>query len=162
MKKILLLTSICITLISCSTPPATEINSGGTVIKKGRGDVIDPVHGKQTEIWYGALSGTGGTNANGVAFIRKFEDGSARINLNLNIALAPTGTKYTAQLQSNMPTKSVAIAIGDVTSIVGDARHSASTETKLLTEDFTEVVIHSLQNGVGKVIATGTMKKSPK
>jgi hypothetical protein len=135
-------------LFSTSTPPS----------KKPAKEVVDPVHGKETSMFYGALSGANDVNANGVAFLSSFADGSSRIRVNLNIALAEKGEKYDVSLRNKTTGKS--IDVGTLSSILGDVRHAVTLEIKTSTDGYTDVLIHRTGKTSPKIVAEGTLKSA--
>lgn len=120
-----------------------------------------PTHGAMTQLWYGALTGTESTPANGVGFLRQFEDDVFTGSLNLNIVPRTDGKlliAWMAQSDGGNP-----IRVGELTSIVGDARHSLSFES---TEDLSDktVVVITLEADAesaapGTRVAEGTLKE---
>lgn len=131
------------------------------VMKSGK-TLVDPVHGKEVAFWYGAVSGVEGTPANGVAYTHKFEDGTYVHTLNLNIK--PTeerGKVFVSWLMSTDSTKP-AVKVGELSSVLGDARHAVKYETKADLTTYTKVVV-TLESTVnptkpGKHVAEGDVK----
>lgn len=171
MRRSSVLISLCIivtTLTACSTKierndsDVLEVKKFNTVMQTEK-DLIDPVHGKQTEVWYGAMTGVGETKANGISLVHRFADGASAITVNLNVLLAKKGYHYTAVLMT--PDQSKSVDIGEVSSIIGDARHSAKAETMTDTTGMTLVHVYEVQGSKkptqGTLIAVGTLKLAP-
>ncbi len=118
---------------------------------KVTGNKPSPVHGEEVLMRYGALEGVGETNANGVGFARKYEDGVWVVTVNLNIAIAPQGKEYTAYLRDSGGER---FEIGQLRSLVGDARHSASADIakNMDDADMVEVFLEDL------LVANGTLR----
>jgi hypothetical protein len=121
----------------------------------------NPTHGKLVHLWYGALSGVADTPANGVGFLRQFEDDVFTGALNLNILPRKDGTRLIAWMAKTGGTE--AVRVGELTSIVGDARHSLSFE---VTDDLADrtVVLITLETSAepaspGTRAAEGTLKE---
>jgi hypothetical protein len=157
---------LSLALAACGTPPTVtptdeeKVREYSTVKQTGK-DQEDPVHGKQVGFWYGAVGGIGDVNANGVGFLRQYEDGLFSLTVNLNILKSETPSVYAAWVTNDDGSKSV--FAGVLSSIVGDARHSASLDTK---EDLTgltrvlvtkESVLTPTEPGPDRV-AEGTMR----
>jgi hypothetical protein len=136
---------------------AQQIQNYTTVSKSGTG-TVDPVHGAETGFWYGALTGTNGTNANGVAFVRTYADSATMVTVNLNILPAMKGKHYQTYLTDGV--EGHAVDMGELRSIVGDARHSLTFDSKNVAETLRTVII-TLDE---KEVAEGAMKtpSSPK
>jgi len=129
----------------------TQIQEYTSTIRDGK-EVIDSEHGKELGFMYGAVSGVNKTNANGVAYIRAYEDGFYSATMNLNILLAPAGKKYVGYLSDEKKTKM--IELGELGSIVGDVRHSLRFESKQDLREF-NVFLVMMDD---QVIAEGTVK----
>ncbi len=132
-KKIIAALAFTLVLASCGTKPidpndkVLEIKEYTQVMKNGK-VLVDPVHGTEQKFWYGAILGTGDTNANGVGYIHLFEDGTSVLTANLNI-LPRTDKKVFVVWLSDADGKNV-VKVGELRSIVGDARHSVKFETE--------------------------------
>ncbi len=156
LSTIALIVSSMTILAACGRAPAKPVDKAQqiqdytTVSKTGTG-TVDPVHGAETGFWYGALAGTNGTNANGVSFVRVYSDGATAVTVNLNILPAPQGKHYQAYLTDGAGS---GVDIGELRSIVGDARHSLTFETKDDTTTMKTVIIRLDDRD----IAQGTMK----
>lgn len=148
---------LSLALSSCGASPtkvsdkATQIQEYTSTIRDGK-EVIDPEHGKELGFMYGAVSGVNKINANGVAYIRAYEDGFYSATMNLNILLAPAGKKYVGYLSDEKKTKT--IELGELRSIVGDVRHSLRFESEQNLSAF-NVFFVMLDD---QVIAEGTVK----
>jgi hypothetical protein len=156
-KALLTTLAFSIVLSACSQPEkdkGKEVKDYTSIIKTGK-EVTDPVHGKETGFFYGAI---GSEKSNGVAYIRTYEDGVSVVTANLNVHLAEQGTHYEAYLLSADEKKK--IDLGELTSIIGDARHSVRFETKENIQDMLTLEVR-LEKGLLKgseVIATGVLK----
>lgn len=146
-------------LSACGTKPAanvpdkaTQIQQYTSTIRDPKKPVTDPVHGDETGFWYGAMAGTNGTNANGVAFIHLYKDSVSTVTVNLNIQMAPAGKHYEAYLMSDSAVQPV--DIGELRSIVGDVRHSLQFETKQDISALKTIMVKLDENAV----AEGTVK----
>lgn len=146
-----------VVLAACGLKPAPkpldkadEIHQYTTVSKTGTG-TVDPVHGPETGMWYGAVNGINGTNANGVSFVRSYKDGAFVATVNLNILMAPKGQHYEAFLTDGAGTS---VDMGELRSIIGDARHSLTFETKEDVSALKKVVVRLGDRD----IAEGTLK----
>lgn len=160
MKKLLLIPALlCFTLSACGTPSeqdkVLEVQTYTQIMKTGE-DFSDPVHGKGVSFFYGAVSGTEGINANGIAYIHVFEDGASTITVNLNIELPPSGKKYVAYVQDT--SGSSTIKVGEMRSIVGDVRHSVKLETNENASKNLSVKVRLEGRGSNDLVAEGTMK----
>ncbi len=159
MNKFLLPLILCLTLSACGQAPADDkvlkIQEYTQIMKTG-GELTDPVHGKEVKFFYGAVSGTEGTNANGLAYVRIFEDGASSVTVNLNIELAPAGTKYIAYIQNSGGDAS--LKIGELESIVGDVRHTVKLVTDQDASTMLSVKIRREGRGESILVAEGTMK----
>ncbi len=132
-----------------------EVKEYSTVMKTGK-VLIDPVHGKEVAFWYGAI---GSEKSNGVGYIHTFEDGASIVTANLNILLAEKGTHYQAFLVSDDGKKEV--DIGQLNSIIGDARHSIRFETQNDISGMTKLEVRHMKGLLGgsEVVGSGTLKK---
>lgn len=162
MKKFLLAPVIvALALASCGGVPSEEDKilqvQEYTQIMKGDKDTPDPVHGRETSFYYGAVSGADGTNANGLAYIRVYEDGTSAVTVNLNIELPPSGTKYVAYVQNSAG--DISIKVGELVSIVGDVRHAVKFETKEDATKTLSVKVRREGKGDSVLVAEGTMKQ---
>lgn len=136
--------------------PAKDLEEYTSVTKKGA-DQVDPDHGEQTGFWYGTI---GSEKSNGVAYIRSYSDGASVITVNLNILVAEKGAHYEAFLMSQDGSKKE-IDLGEVSSIIGDVRHSGSFVTTKNIEGMKSIEVR-LQKGTRggtQVVATGTVKE---
>lgn len=132
-----------------------EVKEYTTVMKNGK-VLVDPVHGKEVKFWYGAV---GSEKSNGVAYIHVFEDGTSVVTANVNILIADEGTHYQVYLKSADGKKQ--IDVGELQSIIGDARHSVRFET---TEDLSSMLNMEVRHEKGllagsEVVGTGTLKE---
>lgn len=146
MKKFtLVVLCLSLSLAACGKQPiqpttsdAEKLQKYATVSRKP-GEVVDPVHGKEIGLWYGAVGGINRVNANGVGFLHRFQDGTSIATVNLNILEAPAKKFHVVWLSDATWIKSV--RIGALQSIVGDSRHSVSFETKEDLTDLTTVLV---------------------
>jgi hypothetical protein len=145
-------------LAACGAPEETDkplaIESYTKVMKTGK-KLVDPVHGEETGFWYGAV---GGEKSNGVAYIYTFQDGASVVTLNLNVLPAEKGTRYHAYLLSDDGKKEV--DLGELRSIIGDARHSLKFETTESIEGMLRVEVKLLKGLLSgsETVALGTLK----
>jgi hypothetical protein len=146
MSRKLLLTLLVIPalLVGCgkvvkpSESDSAKVRQYNTITEKAS-DQESAKHGKQTGFWYGALSGVESTNANGVGFLRRYEDGYFEAIVNLNIKQAEKGNVHVAWLTNAERTKFVRIA--ELNSIIGDTRHTASADIKDDLSTLTNIVV---------------------
>lgn len=171
MKKLSLLGLVLVPLliVACGTSKPLVPNPddekkvqeyNAPLTRKPGQEVRDPVHGVETGLWYGAVSGTEGTNANGVAFVQYFEDGGSIVTVNLNIAQAPEGKHYEAIVQNE--DGSDVFTVGELRSIIGDSRHSAKIDTTYDTSKLHTITVVLLSDGAerGDTVATGTLSNA--
>lgn len=155
--------SACSTKITRDEGDVLEVKEFNTVMQTEK-DLIDPVHGKQIAVWYGAMIGVGETKANGVSFVHRFEDGASTVTINLNVLLAQKGYRYVGVLST--PDGSRTVDVGEISSIIGDARHSGKMETTVDTTGMTMINVYTVKGGQmlteEALIATGTLKEAPK
>ena len=158
-KRLLAPALFCLLFAACSTPvpqdDVLEVKAYNQIMKSGT-DVPDPVHGKEVKFYYGAVAGTDGTNANGIAYVHMYDDGTSVVTVNLNIALPDSGN-YVAYLQDSSGEKIV--TVGKLQSIVGDVRHTVKGETK---EDVTKtltVQVRLESRAKKMLVAEGTLKE---
>lgn len=161
MKKLLFAPiTLCIVLAACSTPSEQDkilqVQEYTQIMKSGA-DVVDPVHGKEAKFLYGAVSGTEGVNANGLAYLRVFADGASSVTVNLNIELPVSGTKYVAYIQDS--SGSASLKIGELESIVGDVRHTVKLVTTDDVSTMRMVKVRREGKGESVLVAEGTMKE---
>lgn len=154
-----LITVAILALLACTpTQPVDkqQLLQDYSQVKAGK----DPVHGEETAMWYGSIEGVNGTNANGVGFIRRYEDGATVVTVNLNILPAEEGTHFQAFITDGAGTS---VDAGELRSIIGDARHSAKLETKDDVSALLTVEVHSVKGGLlagqSSVVARGTLKQ---
>lgn len=167
------LSFVLLTLLSaCSAGnPPSESNtseSGGNgasgTTQSGAGisassELVDPTHGKQTALAYGAVSGENGVLANGVATARYFQDGSTMITVQANIADAPAGSHYEAWLTGG---GLQAVDMGELQSTAGDVRHGLEYTSRSSLQAYDTIVISLQHSGGGSVkgdtVATATLQ----
>lgn len=151
-SKIALVLSVvaCLSLTACKESP--NLNNYGKVTNVGS---VDKVHGTQTKFSYGAFEGVGGVNANGVGYIRTYEDGVSIVTLNVNIAPAEKGKSFEVTLLMSEGSKKV--ELGELRSIVGDVRHTLTFETKQSLQGFDQVDVMLDET----VVARGSLKEPP-
>ena len=128
MKKTLAITAIGILLLTgCNRLGLGRGELDTEKIQYGMpqdGEVKYGEHGKETWFAYGALSGTEGVPANGVAQSHLFEDGRYLNTLQLNIAVAKEGTFYEGWLVKGTER----VTLGHLSNAFGDARHGLRFE----------------------------------
>ena len=151
------LIAAAVLLSACGSKPTVDTNvpdkarKYNEIIQKA-GDVTDPVHGTQTAVFYGAISGAAPVKANGIAFVRSFADGASVVTVNVNILKATSG-HYSVVLKNGKT--GAKIDIGSLESILGDTRHSVETTTKEDVKGFSTVLVY-----LGKTLqAEGTLKE---
>jgi hypothetical protein len=96
------------------------------------------VHGREVTMAYGALSGTGTVNANGVATAHFMQDKSTIIGLQLNIEAAPENSFYEAWAESSTGSR---ISLGHLHNPFNDVRHQLRLETPSDLRNFLNVRI---------------------
>lgn len=126
-----------------------------------KNNALNPAHGKMTHLWYGAMAGVGDTSANGVGFLRQFEDKAFTGVINLNILPRTDGKKLMVWMTRENGAD--AVLVGELTSIVGDARHSMAFDVTDDLSGHTNVLV-TLETSTkpvnpGTVAATGTLKE---
>ena len=167
MPKVFPILCVSLLLVACASVTVDQnanqkIKNYNAIVRPAK-DVIDPVHGKETGFWYGAMSGVNGTNANGVVFMHGYSDGAYAVTLNLNILPAKKGWHFVADLRG--ADSAQVLSIGTLVSIVGDARHSVKLETTtdahaLLTVSVF-LVADSGRAAEAQLVASGTLKQPP-
>ena len=138
---------------------ASKTQHYDTVAKHGTGAEVDPSHGAQIRMAYGAILGVDSVNANGVGFLRTYADGVSVATINLNIEAPAAGQHYVVWSDDSK----VGLTMrGELTSIVGDVRHSTSFQTTDAPTDFYKVMVTlestAKPSAPGKEIAEGTLK----
>lgn len=162
MKNVSLFLLLAITLVSCR--PAAVPDDGEILAEEqyriitGTKDLVDPVHGKRTGFFYGAIDGVTDVKANGVAYMHVFEDGTTQGSVNVNIAQAEQGTRYIVNFSTP---SNVLYEAGELTSILNDVRHSVSFDATEDLSEYTSVNIILESGGVRKVVGHGTLKQPP-
>lgn len=120
-----------------------------------------PGHGKETGLSYGALSGTGGTSANGIASIHHLEDKTSVVGLQLNILAAPDGMFYEGWVESADGTR---FNVGHLTNPFNDVRHRVRLEAQNNLNGYTKAFVTlELDDGnsePGEIVAVGTLKQT--
>ena len=165
MKRPYLLLTVAVLLLSAcgkvSVPEedkVLEVKNYNQVMRTGK-VLIDPVHGEETAFFYGSLLGVGETNANGVGFIHTFKDGTSVVTAQLNILPLKKPEYFSASLVDDVTGKT--IDMGELSSIIGDARHAAKLETKEDVSSSLHVVIfkHSKNGDAGVKVGEGLLKE---
>lgn len=159
-------------LSACSSGGTVTINnqssseSGGVIgvqkmqmlMPTGK-QLVDPTHGVEEGLAYGAVTGVSGVLANGVATAHYFQDGSTIIGVQVNIADAKDGMFYDAWLTSDglQP-----IDLGQLENSPGDVRHSLHFESKNNLQTYSKIVISLQQKGggqtPGQTVASATLQ----
>lgn len=157
--KRFLLPFLLLALVACSQ---TDTSEDGEILAEeqyrivtGTKDLVDPIHGKRTGFWYGAVTGE---SANGVAYMHVFEDGASFASLNLNVGLAPKGSVYIASLTDGA---GKSIELGELSSILGDARHTVSLDTEEDLSTLLNVQVHLATGSDRTLVGEGTLKQPP-
>lgn len=132
-----------------------EMQSYSQIMKTDK-DLVDPVHGKEVKFYYGAVSGVAPVNANGLAYVHVFEDGTSTVTVNLNIEVQ-SGAKYIVSIENASGTSS--LKVGVLRSLVGDVRHTVTMQTKNDLATSLVVVVRREGKGEPVVVAKGTMKE---
>ena len=135
-----------------------EVKGYNTVMKTGK-VLIDPVHGKETFMSYGAMTGIDATKANGVVYLHHFEDGVSVITANVNILPAPEGSSFVATIVNTREKKE--IPGGTLSSIIGDARHSSKFESREDPALLKEVRVYLVKGSSRTLVAQGELKEDP-
>jgi len=132
-----------------------EVKEYKTLMKTGK-VLVDPVHGEEVAFWYGTV---GSDKSNGVGYIHKFQDGTAVVAVNLNVLLAEKGTHYEVYLKSADGKQE--IDIGELTSIIGDARHSVRLETSEDVSSMLHVEVRHIKGilGESEIVGEGVLKE---
>jgi hypothetical protein len=99
----------------------------------GKQNETSPSHGAQTRFWYGAMVGVNDIPANGVGVLRQYADKTFAGQINLNVLPRKDDKHLVVWMAKSGGTDPV--RVGELTSIIGDARHALSFET---TEDLSE------------------------
>lgn len=165
-KSFFALAALTLVLTSCGAKTVQVGEDEGEILEQKEYKVtinngkqlVDPVHGKEESLWYGAVLGVNETNANGIAYVHRFEDGTSILTVNLNILQAGAGESFSVALKNAAGAE---MDGGVLASIVGDARHSAKFETTENVEGFTTVAIYKHASGQKQLVAEGTVKEAP-
>ncbi len=158
---------LTIALTACGTQtPITPDKSASEKIQEynritNKNNALNPAHGKMTHLWYGAMEGTKEVSANGVGFLRQFEDNAFTGVINLNIIPRTDGKKLMVWMTK--ANGADAVLVGELTSIVGDARHSVAFDVTDDLSGHTNVLVtletSTKPTNPGKEAATGTLKE---
>ncbi len=118
-------------------------------------------HGREVLMAYGALAGTGGINANGVATAHYMQDKSTVIGMQLNVEVPAAGFFYEGWVESSTGAR---ISLGHLTNPFNDVRHQLRTETPENLRNFTIVIItKEADDGdpePSQAVATGILKQT--
>jgi hypothetical protein len=125
------------------------------------GGMKDPKHGSETWFAIGALSGTGGTSANGVSQAHLLADGTFVVVSRLNILPEGTGSFYESWIARR--DGSDRRSMGKLVSTTNDARHEQRFESEVdLSKTHVQVLITKRKTGnpqdPGQVVAQGILK----
>jgi hypothetical protein len=164
-RTALFLPLLLLVLLSCSqTPSSLKVTTptgdepSGVAFYPPSGTIRDEKHGRELRFAYGALSGTGGHAANGVATAHELQDGFLIIALQLNIAPAEEGYFYRAMIEAD----GVSTPMGNMTNSAGDARHSLRFEDRLVVAETARILILKQPDGqdIGSVsmVAQGVLR----
>lgn len=155
--------TLSLLLVSCGNKTVkTEVVIGKEVLTTVMpiGKVEHPVHGAETYFGVGAISGEGKYQANGVAQLHVFENNSSLVDVRLNIEKAAAGFQYVAWIVGS---DNVRVRIGELASILGDARHAVNASLKENLHSATSVIVTVQKGSVAKdtdpVVAMGTLKE---
>ncbi len=125
----------------------------------GAGKIPVTEHGK--ELWFatGPIAGTNGTNANGVLQAHYMEDGTHIVTVELNIAMAPKGSRYVAYAVDAAGANPV--EVGDLINLTGDVRHRLISERKADLRNHTQIRVDLVPAGKtqGSEVALGSLKE---
>ncbi len=146
MKKFLLPLLACFLLSACGKSDTVTIDTGsGKALEvqtyntvMGTKHLTDPVHGKETQFAYGAVSGVEGTKANGVTYLHTFADGVSVLTVNVNIL--PVPGKHFIAWATDEAGMSYTYA-GELESVLNDARHTVTLTTKQEVKNLARVVV---------------------
>lgn len=159
------LCSACLLLVACGNgsaspeamPPAQDSSAATSVAYTLP---ADPEHGKLTHLAIGPLAGQDGLLANGTAALWMFSDDTARVSIQLNIAVAAQGTVYIAWLKD--PSDGTLEKVGTLKNTAGDVRHALTIEAQKDYSRYSEVIVtRESSAGVSvpsKIVANGILK----
>jgi hypothetical protein len=123
---------------------------------------IVPGHGKEVGLAYGAISGVGGTNANGIGMAHFLDDGTTVVNVQVNIAVADTGYSYEGWIQK--ADGSGKISLGLFTNPLKDARYTLMFATPNNLKDYNTISITREKDDSaapsGDEVARATLKQT--
>lgn len=122
--------------VTVGTNKPLEVQSFNAVM--GTKNLVDPVHGKETRFAYGAVLGVNGTKANGISYLHTFADGTSVLTVNLNIL--PVSGKHVVAWMTDETGTSVTY-VGELTSVMNDARHAVILETKEDVKNIHTIVV---------------------
>jgi hypothetical protein len=151
-------------LVSCSRKTVsvqTDVDAGSEAfqfVMPNRGEVTDPVHGK--EIWFaiGAIAGENKVAANGIAQVHYMEDGTSLVTLQMNIHQAVAGLEYHGYLVNSAGDR---VDIGTLDSFSG-VRHRLNYDAKRDLREYATVEIALNKTGsteAGTLQAKGTLSE---
>jgi hypothetical protein len=149
MRTALLILTLSVLVSACGAPAP---------VHNDRENVVDPEHGKEVVFLYGAVEGVTGTNANGVAFLRVFEDGVSRATVNVNIAPPETGKRYSVNLSDSA---NLLVECGELRSVFGDVRHAVECDIEQDLREYTSINI-LLDSGDTRALVAHATVKVPK
>ena len=104
-----------------------------------KGPVKDPERGREVSLAYGAVSGIGTINANGIATAHYFADGSTIVVVQANILPAGEGMFYEVWMEGRSPADR--ISIGHMQNSLSDARHSLKFESSENLKSYKKIII---------------------
>ena len=119
------------------------------------------MHGEEQWFAVGALSGSNGTKANGVAQSHVFKDGTTVATVNLNIQPPPKGSEFVAWLKKPAGTERIRLDV--LQNPLSDVRHVITTEVDKDLREYTQVEV-TLERSAGPsegdpIQATGILKR---
>ncbi len=150
--------------VTLSPPTASGDVIGKQVLVRGmpeKGNIRDDRHGRELWFAYGSVTGTSGTNANGVGNAHFLEDGTYVASIQLNIAPPKDGEFYEGWLMKGISPDNW-ISIGHLRQ---GGRESSQTlrfeSSQDLRKQLNIAVTRELDDGnssPGEVVAEGSLK----
>jgi hypothetical protein len=174
MKKLLATVALTLLLTACFGKAGTmavngtrSSESGGVIAVQKLNELmptgkqlVDPTHGKEENLAYGAMNGEGGVLANGVVTAHYFQDSTTIIGVQLNIAVAKAGAYYEAWLEND--DGSAPIDMGQMQNGFNDVRYSVrfTSSQNLINKHKVVVSLEQKASATtpGTVVASGTLQ----